>query len=91
MIFDRFRQVDKSFNRANEGSGIGLVIVKSLVELHEGEIRLDSSYGEYTEFTIKLPDKQLKMADGGDQGSSCANLDMIDRVDIELADLYNLE
>ncbi|MGM0369744.1 MAG: ATP-binding protein, partial [Bacillota bacterium] len=91
MIFDRFCQVDKSFNRANEGSGIGLAIVKSLVELHDGELELDSRAGEYTEFAIKLPDKQLKMGNREEQKSSCAKLDMIDRVDIEFADLYNLE
>ncbi|WP_409193745.1 ATP-binding protein, partial [Clostridium perfringens] len=34
MIFERFKQVNKSFTREQEGSGIGLSLVKALVELH---------------------------------------------------------
>ena len=37
-IFDTFTQVDPSFRRHAEGSGIGLSLVKSLVEMHEGKI-----------------------------------------------------
>ncbi len=54
-IFDRFRQVDKSFTRNHEGSGIGLSIVKSLVEMQGGTITLNSEYGKGSEFVIKLP------------------------------------
>lgn len=54
-IFDRFRQVDKSFTRNHEGSGIGLSIVKSLVEMQGGTINLNSEYGKGSEFVIKLP------------------------------------
>jgi signal transduction histidine kinase len=45
-IFDRFIQVDKSLSRNREGSGIGLSIVKSLVELHGGTISLKSELGK---------------------------------------------
>ncbi|PAB56929.1 PAS domain-containing sensor histidine kinase [Anaeromicrobium sediminis] len=55
LIFDRFRQVDKSFTRNHEGSGIGLSIVKSLVEMQGGTISLSSEYGKGSEFIIKLP------------------------------------
>lgn len=55
LIFDRFRQVDKSLSRNNEGSGIGLSLVKSLVEMHGGSIRLKSVYREGSEFIIELP------------------------------------
>lgn len=55
LIFDRFRQVDKSFTRTHEGSGIGLSIVKSLVEMQGGTIFLSSEYGKGSEFIIKLP------------------------------------
>ena len=46
IIFDRFRQVDKSLTRDHEGSGIGLSLVKSLVELHKGTISVFSEYGK---------------------------------------------
>ncbi|WBW97030.1 PAS domain-containing sensor histidine kinase [Oceanirhabdus sp. W0125-5] len=55
LIFNRFRQVDKSFTRTHEGSGIGLSIVKSLVEMQEGTISLKSEYGKGSEFKLKLP------------------------------------
>lgn len=54
-IFERFRQVDNSLTRKNEGSGIGLSIVKSLVELHSGEIRVESELNKGTRFIVKLP------------------------------------
>jgi polar amino acid transport system substrate-binding protein len=60
IIFERFRQVDKTISRTNEGSGIGLSLVKSLVELHNGYIDLKSSYGCGSEFIIKLPVRRLK-------------------------------
>jgi len=55
VIFERFRQVDKLLSRKQEGSGIGLSLVKSLVTMHGGEIYVESNYGEGSEFIIKLP------------------------------------
>jgi len=54
-IFDRFYQVDDSSQRAYGGSGIGLALVKELVELHRWEISVASETGKGTEFTIKIP------------------------------------
>jgi signal transduction histidine kinase/DNA-binding response OmpR family regulator len=54
-IFDRFYQVDNSSTRQYEGSGIGLALVKELVELHHGSIVVESIAGEGTCFTIHLP------------------------------------
>ena len=50
IIFERFGQADKSFTRNSEGSGIGLSLVKSLVEMHGGKIRFKSEYGKGNEF-----------------------------------------
>jgi signal transduction histidine kinase/DNA-binding response OmpR family regulator len=54
-LFDRFYQVDSSPTREHEGTGIGLALIKELVELHKGTISVDSKLGEWTEFVIELP------------------------------------
>lgn len=56
-LFDRFRQADGSASRSYEGSGLGLALVKELVELHGGRVTVDSIYGKGTTFSIwLLPD-----------------------------------
>jgi signal transduction histidine kinase/DNA-binding response OmpR family regulator/streptogramin lyase len=54
-IFDRFYQVDDSRTRAYEGTGIGLALVKELVELMQGTVTVDSKPREGTQFTLVLP------------------------------------
>lgn len=54
-IFNRFFQSDSSIIRKHEGTGIGLALVKELVELHQGEISVSSRENEGTEFRILLP------------------------------------
>jgi PAS domain S-box-containing protein len=54
-IFERFVQVDKSFTRSREGSGIGLSLVKSFVEMHGGRIHINDEYTLGSEFIIELP------------------------------------
>ena len=54
-VFDRFRQVDQSNTRGKGGFGLGLYIVKSLVEAHNGDIKVDSEEGRGTKFTVFLP------------------------------------
>ena len=56
QVFDRFRQADSSSTRAHGGLGIGLAIVKHLVELHSGTVEAQSEgVGKGATFTIKLP------------------------------------
>ncbi|HEY9803202.1 MAG TPA: GAF domain-containing protein [Leptolyngbyaceae cyanobacterium] len=53
-LFERFRQAEGSENRTYEGSGLGLALVKELVELHGGKVSVDSVYGKGTTFTLCL-------------------------------------
>ncbi|HDK7139430.1 TPA: PAS domain-containing sensor histidine kinase [Clostridium botulinum] len=63
-IFERFFQVDKTLKKNKEGTGIGLHLVKSFVEMHSGTVTIKSELGKGTEFIIKLPavvcEKQVK-------------------------------
>jgi PAS domain S-box-containing protein len=55
-IFDRFRQADSSTTRTHEGIGLGLAIVRHLIELHGGIVFAESAgKGKGTTFTIRLP------------------------------------
>lgn len=54
-IFDRFRQADGSITRTHEGTGIGLSLVKELVEIHAGRVVIESREGEGTEVSFSLP------------------------------------
>lgn len=85
MIFERFVQVDKSLTRLNEGSGIGLSIVKSIVELNKGEIYLDSDGENGTEFEILLPNEKLE--DYEYDNNYKVNLD---KIELEFSDIYEL-
>ena len=54
-IFERFYKADKSRTRTKEGSGLGLSIVKKIVDLHKGTIEVKNNAGAGTIFTVSLP------------------------------------
>ncbi len=54
-LFERFHRIETAHARSNEGSGIGLALVKELVGLHGGGITAESAEGAGTTFTIRLP------------------------------------
>ncbi|MBU5426332.1 GHKL domain-containing protein [Tissierella pigra] len=89
IIFDRFKQVDSTLRRKKEGSGIGLSIVKSMVELHGGSIYLDSEVNKGSTFTISLPIYEVDI--NNINSTECMSREInVDKINIEFSDIYEL-
>jgi signal transduction histidine kinase len=88
VIFERFGQVDKTLTRNKEGSGIGLSLVKTLVELHGGTIKISSIEGEGSEVNIELPVKVINdeviSAD-----RSVISRSNVEKINVEFSDIYS--
>lgn len=87
QIFEPFKQVDKSLQRNNEGSGIGLAIVKSLIDSHDGKISVQSELGKGSEFIIELPVNIISNDESERIGQDTINKD-IENINIEFSDIY---
>jgi len=86
QIFEKFGQVDTSFTRQKEGSGIGLALVKELVELHNGRISLNSKVGRGSEFIVELP---INIGDHKQYEDIIDDRRIItEKIDIEFSDIY---
>ena len=89
-IFNRFVQEDKSFNRKKEGSGIGLALVKSLVELHDGEVYLEE-VSKGSEFVVKLPNIKIdEELDVYNKVMDAESKPLVQKINIEFSDIYEL-
>lgn len=89
IIFDRFRQVNSTLTRRCEGSGIGLSLVKSLIEMHGGSIWVESKVDNGTQFTFELPisfteNKGEVVVQRDSQNSQ------IEKCNIEFSDIYSI-
>jgi PAS domain S-box-containing protein len=85
-IFERFHQVDKSLSRNAEGSGIGLSLVKSIVELLDGKISAESKVGEGSIFKIQLPARTVENPINIHENKPINS--KVERINIEFSDIY---
>ncbi|WP_286183950.1 PAS domain-containing sensor histidine kinase [Clostridium sp. CCUG 7971] len=85
LIFEEFGQVNKTLSRNAEGSGIGLSIVKNLVELHNGSIYVKSEENKGTEFIIIIPKTNVHN-DDYQEDRRIYNID--EKIKIEFSDIY---
>lgn len=85
-IFDKFKKAHSydTLKRDQEGSGLGLYIVKGLIELHKGTIEVDSTLGKGSTFTITLP---LIYIDEDNKSSNLLESDLDNLKSIELSDI----
>jgi PAS domain S-box-containing protein len=86
-ILDRFSQVNKTLTRNSEGSGLGLSIVKKLVELHRGRLVVNSVLGEGSRFTVELPSVTVQESLVTEFYSTGET--RIQRINIEFSDIYS--
>jgi signal transduction histidine kinase len=89
-VFERFKQVNNRLTKVSEGSGIGLSLVKSLVEMQGGTIEIKSDFGKGTEFIVKLPDTILNECNENVCKNQIKSNSRVERVQIEFSDIYGL-
>lgn len=87
VIFERFGQANRSLSRQNEGSGIGLYLVKSFVEMHNGKITVSSIEGKGTKFTIIIP---IDYVSNEKETEKFFFETSVERINIEFSDIYSI-
>lgn len=87
LIFERFGQVDSNLSRQAEGTGIGLSLVKLLVNISGGTIELKSELGEGSTFSILLPIKE-EVEDS--EFEACLDIDnrLVSEIKVQFSDIY---
>lgn len=91
-VFERFAQVNRSFTREHMGSGIGLSLVKTLVEMHGGIVSAESAPGAGSVFTVLLPVEVLEDTSPKPNPHTTTILDdnRIERIHVEFSDIYTV-
>lgn len=69
-LFQPFKQIDSSSTRSKQGLGLGLSIVKNLVNLHGGTVTVESKLGEGSQFTVHLPVVQADVIEKSEEISN---------------------
>src|SRR5699024_6626406 len=82
FIFEKFTQIDNELTRLNEGSGIVLSIVKSLVKMHKVNINVKYKLRKGTTFKIDMPINIIE------NGKIMYNIPEMNSTYIELSDIY---
>lgn len=89
-VFNRFEQVDPSLVKKREGCGIGLSLTKHLVEMHGGEIWVESQEGKGSKFIFTIP-KQLVNNQTGEAMDILDDSTRVDKCRIEFSDIYSIQ
>ena len=55
MVFEEFFRAGRAKAYVEKGTGLGLTVVKQIVNVHKGNIRVESEEGKWTKFTVALP------------------------------------
>ena len=86
VIFKRFRQVDGPTYNKSEGSGIGLALCKSMIEMHNGTIKVESKINEGTSFILTIP---IEKSENDDYLTNIQNTNKHDIIQVEYSDFLN--
>lgn len=87
IIFERFGQVDSNLSRHAEGTGIGLSLVKKLVDVLDGQIELESEPGNGSTFRITLPvNEYIEKTD--DNSFFNGDNRLVNALNVEFSDIY---
>jgi len=81
-LFQPFTQLDSAINRQYAGTGLGLSLVKQFIEMHNGNIRVDSEVGKGTTFTFELPlikrdIKEVNLREARDKGDGLGEANIV--------------
>lgn len=87
LLFNRFYRVDNTLSRSAEGSGIGLSLIKSIVEQHGGTISVESKLGHGSIFKVELPVRITDNPGSKDYLKYIEN--RIEKINIEFSDVYS--
>jgi len=84
-VFQKYQQIEDALHRNREGSGIGLYLVKSLVEMQGGKITIENNCGQGSNFIIKLP--SIILDESEEKNKENIYSDYLDRVNVEFSDI----